>query len=301
MGETEDYDKSATPTAHHTTHESGGSDEISGVPPAAHKTSHQDGGADEISVQGLAGLLITAQTPAVHKTSHQDGGADEISVQGLSGTLADPQTPAAHKTSHQDAGADEISVQGLSGTLADPQTPAAHKTSHQDGGADEISVQGLSGLLADDQHVLDSEVLALVEQYLPWVINIDVYSNQKAHLNWNTLTVRTQCIHNGYRSGSGAQNNYVSWDVVLAAGTWTVSLLYWQNTDCGIVSVQFDGVTKGTIDCYGPASDNYRADVPNINVPTTKKIELKLLMATKNVSSSNYHCGLQHVILIRTA
>lgn len=40
-------------------------------------------------------------------------------------------------------------------------TPKPHKTTHQDGGADEISVQGLDGLLADDQHVLDSEVLAV--------------------------------------------------------------------------------------------------------------------------------------------
>jgi hypothetical protein len=46
MGETEDYDKSATPTAHASTHE--------------------DGGSDEISVEGLSGLLADAQTPAAH-------------------------------------------------------------------------------------------------------------------------------------------------------------------------------------------------------------------------------------------
>jgi hypothetical protein len=175
MSETEDYDKSATPTAHASSHENAGSDEIgvdglagqladsqpstwtlvSGKPstfaPSAHKTSHQDAGSDEISVAGLSGTLADAQTPAAHKTSHQDGGTDEISVQGLAGTLADAQTPAAHKTSHQDGGSDEISVAGLSGTLADAQTPAAHKTSHQDGGSDEISVQGLAGLLATAQ------------------------------------------------------------------------------------------------------------------------------------------------------
>jgi len=39
--------------------------------------------------------------------------------------------------------------------------PQAHKTSHQNTGGDEISVTGLSGLLADDQHVLDSEVIAV--------------------------------------------------------------------------------------------------------------------------------------------
>ena len=101
MAETEDYDKSATPTAH--------------------KTSHQDGGLDEISVLGLSGLLGDSQTPLAHKASHQDGGADEISVTGLSGLLADAQTPLAHKTSHQDLGSDEISVTGLSGLLADGQ------------------------------------------------------------------------------------------------------------------------------------------------------------------------------------
>ena len=91
MTETEDYDKSAIPTAH--------------------KTSHQDGGSDEISVLGLSGLLADAQTPLAHKTSHQDGGADEISVTGLSGLLADPQTPIAlPKFSAHKNGVDQTAI-----------------------------------------------------------------------------------------------------------------------------------------------------------------------------------------------
>ncbi len=72
---------------------SGGFATPSGTVPDAHATTHQDGGSDEISVAGLSGLLATAQTPAAHKASHQDGGSDEISVTGLSGLLADAQTP----------------------------------------------------------------------------------------------------------------------------------------------------------------------------------------------------------------
>ena len=127
IDETEDYDKSATPTAH--------------------KTTHQDGGSDEISVLGLSGLLGDAQTPLAHKTSHQDGGADEISVEGLAGELTAEQKsawakvsgkpttfdPSAHKTSHQDGGADEISVAGLAGLLADLQNPTDH--THQSSGS----------------------------------------------------------------------------------------------------------------------------------------------------------------------
>ncbi len=57
--------------------------------PEAHATSHQDGGSDEIS---LAGLAIDA-----HKTSHQDGGADEVNCTGLIGRVnyVDRGDPAA--------------------------------------------------------------------------------------------------------------------------------------------------------------------------------------------------------------
>jgi len=105
---------------------------LGGGAPAAHATSHQNGGTDEISVLGLSGLLADGQTPLAHATSHQNAGTDEISVIGLSGLLADGQTPLAHKTSHQDGGTDEVSVTGLSGLLADAQKVTVRK----DGGAD---------------------------------------------------------------------------------------------------------------------------------------------------------------------
>lgn len=47
--------------------------------PSAHKTSHENGGADEISVAGLSGLLADAQTPLAH-----NHGAADIN----SGTIA---------------------------------------------------------------------------------------------------------------------------------------------------------------------------------------------------------------------
>jgi len=118
MSETEDYDKSATPTPHAASHEDGGSDEInvdallgslaeaqlstwdlvSGKPasftPAAHKTSHQDAGSDELSLTGLAGLTVTEQpsswgqvsgkpstfAPEAHHTSHEPGGSDAVAM-----------------------------------------------------------------------------------------------------------------------------------------------------------------------------------------------------------------------------
>jgi hypothetical protein len=85
----------------------------SGVTPSAHATSHQDSGSDEINVTDLSGLLADGQTPLAHKATHENGGTDEMTVVGLSGLLADGQTPLAHKTSHQSGGADDIKLDDL--------------------------------------------------------------------------------------------------------------------------------------------------------------------------------------------
>jgi hypothetical protein len=82
----------------------------------AHASSHQDGGTDEISIAGLKGKALDAQDPVGHHTSHEIGGSDEITGLGA----------APHKTTHEDGGADEISVAGLAGELADNQPPKSH-------------------------------------------------------------------------------------------------------------------------------------------------------------------------------
>jgi hypothetical protein len=107
MAETEDYGKSAIPLAHKTTHENGGSDEIS-----VDELSGQLAD-DQPSAWALVSDKPSTFAPAAHKTSHQDGGSDEISVAGLSGLLGDGQTPLAHKISHQAGGSDEIDIKTL--------------------------------------------------------------------------------------------------------------------------------------------------------------------------------------------
>lgn len=44
--------------------------------PTAHASSHEDGGSDEISVLGLSGLLADPQTPLGHRATHISGGGD---------------------------------------------------------------------------------------------------------------------------------------------------------------------------------------------------------------------------------
>jgi hypothetical protein len=61
-----------------------------------------------------------------------------------------------------------------------------HASQHQNGGSDEINVGGLSGLLADDQHVLNSEVLAVAAKKGS---NSDITSTSALHSIGGTLNV----------------------------------------------------------------------------------------------------------------
>lgn len=135
----------------------------------------------------------------------------------------------------------------------------------------------------------------------PWQIDIDpVFA--KANTNWSTITIAATVWNNGAVTSTLAQDAERTWDVLLAAGTWTVELLINKANNQGIYSVQFDSVEKGTIDGYDAGSlINQRVSVAGIVVAGSGKVELKLKMATKNGASSNYGSSLIAVQLRRTA
>ena len=128
---------------------------------AAHKTTHEDGGSDEISVATLSGLLADDQ----HVLD-----AEAVSAMGAKANA----NPLNHDR-YADSEALAATVQA--GAITDAVTKAPthdavydvkamtedHSARHENGGLDEISVAGLSGALADDQHVLDTEVLNVAE------------------------------------------------------------------------------------------------------------------------------------------
>jgi hypothetical protein len=155
---------------------------LANLPPISsgpHATTHENGGTDEISVAGLSGKLADAQDPTAHAASHGLTGGDPIlsaeytsrkgtagGYAGLDGQskvpainlggsnaptgafLAEDRTwkvptaiaPAAHHGTHENDGTDEISVAGLSGKLADAQTAIVHHGTHEFGGTDPISL-----------------------------------------------------------------------------------------------------------------------------------------------------------------
>lgn len=148
----------------------------------------------------------------------------------------------------------------------------------------------------------------------PDLVDINVFPAAVSQTNWDSLNVIVGTM-GASKASTGAQNAEINWDVVLAAGTWKLSLIIRNANDQGIYTVQLstDGsiftsvgsspynASASTIDAYtvGATYDN-RPSLTSITIATTGRYRLKLLMATKNASSSGYAAQVQHVQLLRT-
>lgn len=89
-----------------------------GGSPSAHATSHENGGTDEIDVTGLSGVLADPQTPAAHAASHSDGGSDEVSAADLAGIVTTVGSPGSDSNVPTEQAVREA-ITGFAGTGAD--------------------------------------------------------------------------------------------------------------------------------------------------------------------------------------
>ena len=71
-----------------------------GPTPATHHTTHETGGMDELDVGGLHGVLADVQPVAAHAADHEFGGPDPIPIETLGTAETDdtlglaPEAPA---------------------------------------------------------------------------------------------------------------------------------------------------------------------------------------------------------------
>lgn len=308
LTETEDYDKSAVPTAH--------------------KTSHQDTGSDEISVAGLSGELADNQPPKAHDLAGADHNADtlvDLNTKITDATLddsADPRTPSAHKTSHQDGGYDEISVSGLSGVLSDKQDAnkiqgfnvdaaqavddgkaltydhAGSKYEHTtpSGVTDHGELTGL----ADDDHTQYHNDARGDARYVK-ITNIlsnmkfaDMYRSiiQGTWIYWNAPDQAYQLV---FFNSSQALNDELDFDIFAENGIKVLQLLHVTTTTGAIVSVYLDDVLQGTIDFYTATGLYNQTYYFALNVVGTGKHSLRLKATSKHPSSSAYTMYLTHL------
>lgn len=137
----------------------------------------------------------------------------------------------------------------------------------------------------------------------PWLIDVNVFGTPISHINWDTNVADATAVMGGHKDSSGAQNDEISFDIVLAAGTWTFELIYVAGSDTGIFSILLDGTLIGTHESYvgALAVPNVQTPLSGIVIGTTGKKRLTLKMASKNALSSSYKGMIQHIQLRRTA
>ena len=174
-----------TPTAHHTTHSTGGSDAIAPGDIGAEATAHKGVASGYAGLDGSA-LVPIAQLPT--------GSSSSTVAVGNDSRLSDARTPTSHHTTHSTGGTDAIApadigaeasankgaasgYASLDGTtkvpiaqlptgsssstvaigndsrLSDARTPTAHHTTHSTGGTDAIAPADI-GAVATSRQVL---------------------------------------------------------------------------------------------------------------------------------------------------
>jgi len=119
---------------------------IAGASPAAHHTTHENGGSDEIDVTDLSGLLADGQTPL----SHTHGNITNAGAIGSTANLPIITTTSGVLTVGSFGTGANTFCQGNDSRLSDARTPTAHAASHQSGGGDTINHDSLTGFVSDE-------------------------------------------------------------------------------------------------------------------------------------------------------
>lgn len=149
---------------------------------------------------------------------------------------------------------------------------------------------GSSGFAGTIKHIQLREVRAVpgtVQDLEPWQIDLDAFVSH-GQTNWSSTFNNAGLLYAFDLESTGAQNAALWWYQHLAAGTWDYELIHATGGNRGIYSFQIDDIEVGTIDGFGGAVQNVHSTIAGFKVRQTGKHKIALVMASKNVSSSNY-------------
>jgi hypothetical protein len=89
--------------------------------------------------------------------------------------------------------------------------------------------------------------------------------------------------------------------VDLPAGTYTIKVGTYVNTNCCILDIIIDGASVGTLDVYSAASTAGILSKAGVVIVGSGAHTIKLLVNGKNASSSGYYLVVSFLQFLRTA
>lgn len=101
---------------------------------------------------------------------------------------------------------------------------------------------------------------------------------------------------------SAANGDNATWDVALAAGTWTLTYVYFKNPGYGITQVFVDGTQVGSnIDGYAASNTSATLSITGITLASSGIHAVKVAVNGKNASSTGYAMAVSGFLFTRTA
>ncbi len=118
----------------------------------------------------------------------------------------------------------------------------------------------------------------------------------------------TRTQHSGFLSGGiagqanladGDDGDYMEWNVLVAAGTYTLTFFYYSDSQRCKSTWSIDGVDVGTVDLYGAPTFNVVGSISGIAIGAGNHT-LRARANGKNASSTDYLLGVTSITLTRT-
>lgn len=120
----------------------------------------------------------------------------------------------------------------------------------------------------------------------------------------NTYTTWTPTIsavsYGGYAAGAATGETW-TFDLVMAAGTWSIRWVRRTTSTSGIITPTLGGTSLTTVDCYSAGNAEASATQTGITISTAGYVSLVLTNPTKNASSAGYGFIVHGIELWRTA
>lgn len=144
---------------------------------------------------------------------------------------------------------------------------------------------------------------SVVDAIMPWNVVHPAIAVPDSNTNFGAPAQLYTQFWAGYRVSSGAVNDKIGWNFLLAAGTWEVTVFGRKSSGSGIWTVFVDTVsTTKTGDMYAASdADGSAITAATFVVAASGKHLVELRMDTKNVASAGYYLLLNGISLRRTA
>lgn len=140
---------------------------------------------------------------------------------------------------------------------------------------------------------------------------IKEYAGGNAHIEIDLPTAEVISGTWSYGTGAGYTNytqffnisdsvgDEVKFSVYLDAGSYNLNLVHYKFTNLGIIQINVDGVSIGTVDMYSAGYIQPALSQVSLTVAAPKQCTISIKIIGKNPSSSLFYCVLHGMGIVR--